>query len=876
MTPGDNMRVRTNLATSVAAVAIAAVAAPATVSAQAAGDDADETIVVTARKKEETLVSAPVAVTAISAGDIERLQVNSVDDLARFTPGLSFSKAFGRSSDRPVLRGAANILATVQAGVESGTAFFVDGVYYQGDIQSLDPNEIQRIEVIKGPQSALYGRNTYAGAINYITRSPGDAFSATGKASFAENGEQNISFRIAGPLTDTFAASLSGRLYTYDGEWANSAVPGETLGAEESQSFALTAEWEPTDEFSVRARLSRAEDDDGPRAFGFQGSNQNNCYAGYRSNQFRGSPGTTNNNGFQYYCGVIRDSGVYFQNTQTVNPTFVSQALAPLPPTFTTFIPVTATWSGVAGSPFMGVAREVTNGSLIANLEIDSGHSFTVQAGFRDETRLTGSDSDFQSLGTFVAGRGQSLGPPSSFPVPNTRFPFAADGSLLNNGLFQLAGELAAQDWSLEVRVASPLDRRLRWLVGAYAYDLRQESTPLNWIFGAAAGYRGNVNVFDGVYNSAVFARVSFDVTDTVSLDVEARQQSEKKVTREFGDGTTNARPVGALLYEDARSFDAFTPRVTLSWQPSDTMTVYGIYSKGAKPGGLNGLIGLGNNRPTYEQEESTNYEIGFKGEFLDGRGFLGLAAYTTEADKYQLTTTIADLTGASATGLTSVVTNQGNAEIKGFEAEARLRITDNFRVAAGFSYVDATFTSGCDDFQYTLESGGFLMSPTCDVPVRTAPSVIPGGPVTPNAGASGSIVGNRIPLVPETQWTINADYNRPFGNGWEVFASADVSFEGSKFVQVHNAAETGDTTLVGARVGFGNETWQVSVFGRNLTDEDSIPIATRWFDLFQGSAASVGLTGSAATGIDTGSPRGFFFSPRRGRTLGAELKVSF
>jgi outer membrane receptor protein involved in Fe transport len=119
-------------------------------------------IVVTARKIEERLQDAPVAVSVVGAETINQLGLTSLDDFARQTTGLSFSQAFGRSTDRPVIRGQSNVLAGVQAGVETGAAFFIDGVYYQGDIQGFDPQSIERVEVIKGPQSALYGRNTYA------------------------------------------------------------------------------------------------------------------------------------------------------------------------------------------------------------------------------------------------------------------------------------------------------------------------------------------------------------------------------------------------------------------------------------------------------------------------------------------------------------------------------------------------------------------------------------------------------------------------------------------------------------------------------------------------------------------------------------------
>ena len=147
-------------------------------------------IVVTARKTAESLSDAPVSVSVVGAQQIEELGLNSIDDFARNATGISFSQAFGRSTDRPVIRGQSNVLAGVQAGVETGAAYFVDGIYYQGDIQGFDPNAIERVEIIKGPQSALYGRNTYAGAINYITKDPSDEIEVSGRARLAEYAER--------------------------------------------------------------------------------------------------------------------------------------------------------------------------------------------------------------------------------------------------------------------------------------------------------------------------------------------------------------------------------------------------------------------------------------------------------------------------------------------------------------------------------------------------------------------------------------------------------------------------------------------------------------------------------------------------------------
>lgn len=184
------------------AVALASVCTGMTLPQAVAQDEGFviEEVTVTARRREESLQEVPVSVAVVDAAAIENRGLQSIDDIARFTPGLSFSKAFGRATERPVIRGLGNVLAGVQFGVESGAAYFVDGVYYPGDLQGLNLNDLERVEVIKGPQSALYGRNSYSGAINFVTKSPTQEMTGDVRLLFAEDGEQDLRASISGPL----------------------------------------------------------------------------------------------------------------------------------------------------------------------------------------------------------------------------------------------------------------------------------------------------------------------------------------------------------------------------------------------------------------------------------------------------------------------------------------------------------------------------------------------------------------------------------------------------------------------------------------------------------------------------------------------------
>jgi len=145
------------------------------------------------------------------------------------------------------------------------------------------------------------------------------------------------------------------------------------------------------------------------------------------------------------------------------------------------------------------------------------------------------------------------------------------------------------------------------------------------------------------------------------------------------------------------------------------------------------------------------------------------------------------------------------------------------------------------------------------------------------------SIKGKKLPLG--SPWIVNGNvsYERPIGSGgWNIFANTNFSYEDQKFVQTDNLAAVGDTFLLNARLGVRNERFSITAFVKNLTNEDSVPLATRWFDYRYGAgtrnlpaAASVTFNGQPAV-IETGAPRGFFGTLRKGRTFGLEAAMNF
>ncbi len=818
-----------------------------------------EEIVVTARKAEESLQQAPISVTAFTAEAIASQGIVDVDALSRLTPGLSFSQAFGRSTDRPVIRGQSNVLARVQFGVESGTAYFLDGVYYNGDIQSLDFNSLQRVEVIKGPQSALYGRNTYAGAINFITQDPTNEFQGAVKALGARHDEYEFAGSIAGPIVqDKLYFRAGGRYFEYAGEHVNT-LTDRLVGSERTVSLNGALIWELTNDFSARLSMLYSKDRDGPLPLFLTGSEANNCAPGWRSGAFRRqlaflpvTPFINSDNENQYFCGALQP-GVVALNTEPLNlpaPTGMTGA-GPFP-IFGTIAPI----GERDGTAFDGIFKEEIFNSLILDWDIGgTGWVATSQTGRRTMNRRFGTDSDHSdafAIGAVFA----------PFPSPTANIVGYAPGEpLFANTTFS-----ETLEWSQEVRLASPQDRQLRFLTGVFYYDFNSPATNLTF----NDPVRGEIGTTTGrntdiIRNRAVFGLVAYDINDQWTITGELRYQKETK--KRIEDRRTPPAAGGQVFesFLGAADFTSTTPRLTVDYQMNDEVMLFFTYAKGAKPGGINGSLGTGIGIPTYDQERSDNFELGMKSYWFDRRLRANVSLYLIDAKDVQLTTAIPDPGGSA---INSVATNQGETETLGLELELQALLTDNLTVSFGYALADSEFTKGCDDFQYTLNTGGLL---------------IPGG----FDGPECSIKGNQTPLGSKHQANLSLDYRIQLAGGLEFFAVPSVTYESKKFIQVHNLAYAPAATITNLRIGLrSDDGWQVTAFARNLFDEDAIPLATRWFDLRNGFSttadvpaaqlASQGCNINSGSCIDAGLPRSFFGALRKGRTYGLEFRYNF
>ena len=256
----------------VALAAVASGALPVPVSnAQSVSDDALalEEIVVSARKREESLQSVPIAVSVFSNARLEQLAIENIENLSRFTPSLFFDEGVLPTDTRPVIRGASSLRGRPNVGVlvdfvdVSSESLTVAGGGITTNLRLLD---LERVEVVKGPQSALYGRSAFTGAINYVTRRPDEVFTGEVRLSHDDQSASELRLTAGGPLIDDkLGARVVFSKYDSDGYYTNPNTGGE-LGATDSVGGALGLEWDISDTTSAYFRVEHSNDKHTPRA----------------------------------------------------------------------------------------------------------------------------------------------------------------------------------------------------------------------------------------------------------------------------------------------------------------------------------------------------------------------------------------------------------------------------------------------------------------------------------------------------------------------------------------------------------------------------------------------------------------------------------
>ncbi len=777
---------------------------PGAAFAQAAadGDSTSNEIIVTARKTEERLQNAPTTVAVATADMIDKLGLDNLTDIAKTTPGLVFDDTLGRDANRPVIRGQANILGS------SGVAYFIDGIYYSGSLADYDVDTIQRVEVVKGPQSALYGRNTYSGAINLISKAPSDSWQGRVQADISEHSRYELSASVRGPLSDGLGIALGGRYYDNKGEFTN-AYDGSRLGKQSTFSAFGLLRFDSGGPFRASLRANYNQTDDGQPAIFSQSPNANNCFPDNGA-LYRGAG--------RYFCGTIlpqQASSDY--SRQFVDPDKV------------------------------GLEAKTFNGAFRMDYDLGDKLTLTSLTGYNKRTADNQTDGDYTGNSFQMVIFAYGATGPAPVPVGARTLRYSAFATSVQD--FTFSNHQETKDWSQELRLAFE-GERVKLLVGGYYFKQTDNTADTRVVPGGALALAQanstaatnalcaalpacgiftpvavtaanlpnsrNTNFFD-ITNKAIFGSATFAFTDTLSISAEARYAGEEitQSTQTFAEGTA---PPAPRIVE--ATFNKFTPRVTLSWQASPDHLLYAVYAEGQKPGGFNSNVAITAGFPTFDPENNKTYEFGIKNQFLDGKLTANLAVFHTTISGYQITQNV-----SVPPNQVALTRNGGDARVNGAEVELILRPDRHLTLTANYALADTKFTAGSDEnlgLIYDVRDDGLVNCSTGD----QFPAVTGCQPLF------GSIVGKSIPRAPRHTLFVDADYRTEIGSsGWKVFAGANVSVISSSFDQVLNFADTGGSTVADARLGVQNDRFKLQFYVKNLFNENSVAQIIRYAD---------------------------------------------
>lgn len=773
-------------------------------------------IVVTTRKREERLTDLPLSVSAFGLQELENRGVDDLFDLARHVPGLDFETTGSIAGARPIIRG---LNQQTRVGDEVNVATFVDGVYTPGftGTTSLGFGGLERVEVAKGPQSALQGRNSFAGSINYMTKRPGGEFEYGARSAVAGKGKWEASAYAAGPVVgDRLGIRIDGG-YFDSGGTHESSVTGERLNDRDSWFVRVNADFKAGDTVGAFLSLSYQDDrispspqsffaDDDPRLIGKPAA---------VSPFERGESGA---------AGLCEDG-------------LGSEIDCGIPRLFDGEVPS-------LGGPFFPDPRAVSGDReawrAVLELTWEAGAAtVTSLTGYQDRRASAFSDLDPAAGGTLYSG------------VVGRRTEILSDGPVLAQSL---SGSMEDRyEISQDLRVQSNGGTVVDWLVGGYYShedfdDNRARcSDPVvmtsSTIYAAPCPPLPDEDVNRKTTFRSVYGALDIDVREQLDVAFEIRYTSEKKRFNEIRNvfplrdpsDEDFAPPHGML--QDTYSF--WTPRGVISFRPSQDVLLYAVAARGAKSGGFNSGEILPSER-LYEPETNWTYEAGGKFTLFETAQFNASYFHTDWRDQQGIAATALD--GSSS----PIVRNVTHSTIRGVEIDGFLTPTDGVALTFGYAFTDTEYDAAESTSIDGLEGVCNLLA--CAVNPDDAGE----GPITVS-----DISGLAFSSVSRHAGNVGLEIVRPLLNtGFDMFGRVDALLRGKRYIDDSNTGFLGTQTTINLRAGMQNENLSMQGFCTNVTNDDT-PVRSFLLRNFLGVPHRVVVE-------------------REGRKCGAELSFSY
>lgn len=788
-------------------------------------------IIVTAQKRAENVQNVPIAISTFTADALKERAVASVASLSNIAPNVTLDAGTPFSGSSSVL--SAYIRGIGQndfaANLDPGVGVYLNGIYLARTVgANLDLPDVERIEVLKGPQGTLFGRNTIGGAISIVTRDPGRDFSFRGDVTTGRYNRLDINASVDLPITETLGVSLTaatrnrdgylkripypdGGLYNNDQDAAfrsNGVERSSSEGGQNEWTLRGKLKWEPTSRITVRlsgdylhqdqqgtANKALVNTADQPYVFGVTPDRAVVTPFGTTALYDGGSglpPNGFNFAGLYNFCIGSTAAEIAARNATAMcgsrgtplNPGQLIGSIASVNvdadpsndrlPYDSRFLLADKDKSYATGINF----ARMRNWGFAAAVDFDLADWITLKSitGYRDLKWSTGLDAD-------------------GAPVRALEFSFSLDNWQFSQE-FQLTGEL--------------LDKTLKYVVGAYYFKER------SFLEDYVTFDQGLLQIYGPnllkTKNYAFFGQLDYEFSPLISVTAGARYTHENKSfvggqsdlngfnyklfnCPVFGDPCTTGlgfpssdEPLRYYVPQTQyKTFNNFSPKLGVQLHPTDRIMVYGSWSRGYKTGGW--TTRLSNPLPTaagFDPEKAESFEVGVKSDFFDRHLQVNAAVFTTRYQGIQLN---------FQQGVSPTIQNAGDARVKGFEVELVAVPADGLTLNGSIGYTDAYYTM-----------------------------VLPAAQVLPNALQAGTIVGAPLPKTPKWKMNIGPRYEYRLGNGGALVAMADYT----RTSKVWNDSERAyallrpTTDMLNASLTYrapdGN--WDVTVGGVNLTND--------------------------------------------------------
>ncbi len=781
----------------------------------AGSEDAIGEILVTARKRTERLEDVPISINVLNAEAVERKRIDGLSDVAANTPGLTFDVGLVPSDTRIAIRGLQATrgrpnVAVLVDGVDTSSENF--GVAGGGIMANLRLVDIERIEVVKGPQTVLYGRSAFAGAVNYITKRPGDELEISGSALGGNFGTYELKGAVGGPIAGGLSARINAGYYNTDGDYTN-PVTGGKLNAAETWGGAAALQYE-SGGFKAYARVQYSKEEYSERASVFLSS----------VDPITGAP-------------VSEDGGVLLQSHRTATSPMIYSLQGDVSKSATyrnQVIDISGDPNN-GGAPYKGTEVETWRGTLELNLDLGGGWDVTSLSGFTKNTGSFNEDFDRTNY-RLQANTGNAAyaagGPYSTLNIFRNYYywPLPYLPSYGFSSEFDTSTKV--KQFSQEVRFAYTGDRLNLLIDGLYWWEksdyrdssqfwLREGGSAMLAQFIAVsqvpAGGRQLIPYFHlmapletPLYpqhitrqtdSASIAASAEYKFTDNLSASLEGRVIHDEV---EYTGYNFDVTPVNTYAIRSAANnpaeftgntvrFTKFNPRASIAWNNQKGVLLFANWARGTKPGGIDTTDQNGNvTDGEFKPEQVDSFEIGSKFLSSDGRFVLNASLFYSIYKDQQIG--VIDSSGPVAMSRTD---NIGESQSKGVEVEGLWSPVDQLFLRAAYAYTHARYTDYIPPRCSNVDSAETQTS-NCD------------------------FEGKSLPFTPEHQINASARWEQPIGDDSLLTFEVSTRYLTKRYMSASNQfwLPAYAQTDINAGYRFGNIS--IEAYCDNLFDDGS------------------------------------------------------